>query len=127
MNANQNANTVFSGSLVDGPNRAVALTVSGSGSLTLDGINSYSGGTTVPNGTLILDGAASLLAGTSLTIGSASPEKCRLPAGPLASFADRHRLSTLPPVPEPGTIVLLLAAAFMGCVALRKNRKRISS
>ncbi len=43
----QTGSTTYSGVLVDGPNKSLALATAGSGSLNLSGSNGYSGGTTV--------------------------------------------------------------------------------
>ena len=51
-----NTSSVFSGTLQNGPG-ALALTKSGSGTLTLTGTNTYTGGTTISSGTLQLGNA----------------------------------------------------------------------
>ena len=51
-----NTDTTFAGILKDG-NGVLALTKSGTGSLTLTGENTYTGTTTVDNGSLIVDGS----------------------------------------------------------------------
>ena len=64
-----NASTTFSGVIQDG-NDTVALTKLGTGTLTLTGNNSYSGGTTLDAGTLQISGAGTLGATTG-TLGVA--------------------------------------------------------
>ena len=58
-----NTNTTFSGILQNGGAAALALTKNGTGTLTLSGNNSYSGGTTLNTGTLVIGHANGL--GTS--------------------------------------------------------------
>jgi autotransporter-associated beta strand protein len=103
--------TYFSGGITDG-NGNVALTLSG-GSLILYGSNTYTGGTTVLGGLLSGD----FPAGTSLIVGAAAP----------VEFHDTYTaVSTggpATPVPEPGTIVLLLAALW-SAEACRRFSKR---
>jgi autotransporter-associated beta strand protein len=57
-----NSNTTFAGTITDGTSggtpHTVALTKIGSGTFTLTGANSYSGGTTVSNGTLLVNNIA---------------------------------------------------------------------
>ncbi len=81
------------------------LICNGPGSLALSGTNSFNGGTMLVGGKLILDGALSLMPGTSLTIGS----------NPTSPGAIVPRIT---PVPEPGALALLGAAAVFG-IALR--------
>ena len=47
-----------------------ALTLSGSGSVTLSGTDTYTGGTTVSGGTLILTNSSAIAANTGLTVGA---------------------------------------------------------
>ena len=56
LTANASGNSTFSGVIQDG-NGSVGLTKSGSGSLTLAGVNSYTGPTTVAGGTLVVNGS----------------------------------------------------------------------
>ncbi|MEO7933115.1 MAG: autotransporter-associated beta strand repeat-containing protein [Chthoniobacterales bacterium] len=65
---NLNTNTNFWGII----SLAGGVTKVGTGTLTLSGANSYSGGTTVKNGTLVLGYGGSLSASTTLTIGDSA-------------------------------------------------------
>ena len=60
---NDNTGTIFSGVIAGGTN----VTKQGSGSMTLSGINSYTGGTTVAAGTLQVSGAGTLGAASGAT------------------------------------------------------------
>jgi fibronectin-binding autotransporter adhesin len=54
LTVSPSAATVYNGSIANGPTNTVALSLTGSGMLTLAGSNGYSGGTTVSGGTLQL-------------------------------------------------------------------------
>ena len=94
-----------------------ALAVSG-GTLELSGSNSFTGGTTVSDGTLILANNEALADGSSLTVGDAS---AFAPAPVVPSLAV-SRPPTITAVPEPGTLVLLVAGAAM-LVMYRRRRQ----
>jgi autotransporter-associated beta strand protein len=66
--------TTFSGTLSDGSMRQVALVMAGSGSLTLTGSNSYSGGTTLNNGTLVLGSSGAIGALGNITFAGGTLE-----------------------------------------------------
>ncbi len=68
--ANSLGNYVFSGS--GGIGGAGGLTKTGTGSLTVSTVSSYTGGTVVSGGTLILAGLGAFPANTNLSIGSAA-------------------------------------------------------
>jgi autotransporter-associated beta strand protein len=74
----------------------------GGGTLVLSGSDSYTGGTIVEAGTLILTSKAAIADGTSLIVGDA-----RLFAPVMPSD------SAVSPVPEPGTLALLIAGAAL--------------
>ena len=96
----------FSGRITDGSGR-VALTIV-DGGLLLSGSDTFTGGTMVLEGELTLDSPHALRAGTSLTVGAAAP----------LEFETASSVDIVPaaatPVPEPGTIVFLLAALVAG-------------
>jgi autotransporter-associated beta strand protein len=60
-----NSSTLFSGTIQDGASNTLALIKSGTGTLTLGGTNSYSGGTTVIGGTLQVTNNSSVGTGTA--------------------------------------------------------------
>jgi len=101
---------------------AAQLTETGSGTLILSGSNSYSGGTDIEVGTLVATNSNALPGGTSLIVAAGAtfifdPSVTSVPlADPAAS-----RVAA---VPEPGTLVLLLAAgAAFAAIVVRRQRK----
>jgi autotransporter-associated beta strand protein len=86
------------------------LTVN-SGTLILSGSDSYTGGTTVNAGTLILASNTALPDGTSLTVGAGGAFifDPSLAGAPVAA-------STISAVPEPGTLLLLVAALWSAVI-----------
>ena len=68
LNINQSSTTTYSGILIDGGSRYLAITKSGTGTLIISGSgNAFSGPTTVSNGTLEVDGTIGY--GPTLTYG----------------------------------------------------------
>jgi len=73
----QNSTTSFGGTIVDDSGslgRTIAITKSGTGTLTLTGNNSYSGGTTISGGRLEIAPAGQLAAGGAITINGATAD-----------------------------------------------------
>jgi autotransporter-associated beta strand protein len=107
--------TTFSGTIGDGSSK-VALTVSGNSALVLSGMNNYTGGTTVSgNGTLILTNTGAIADGTSLAVGDPS-----LLAQLAAAVVPPPTASApVTPVPEPGTLLLLIGGGTVSWVARR--------
>jgi len=91
----------------------------GSGTLVLSGTNNYSGGTVVNAGTLIATSSTALPDGGSLTVGAGGT----LIFDPTYGASPIQGMSSLAasPVPEPGTLALLLAG-LVGLGAWRKRR-----
>ena len=98
------------------------LTMSGAGTLILSGTNSYDGGTFVEAGTLILASPAALQDGTSLTVGAGGT----FFLDPSATAGHDVSLVTpaVSPVPEPGTLAMLIAGLGVG-FGVWQMRKRI--
>ena len=91
-----------------------SLTFSGGGTLILSGSNSYTGGTDVDAGTLYVTDTAAIADGTSLAVGSGGififdPTVAAAPGESASGVATADRVAA---VPEPSTIVLLLAALW---------------
>ena len=83
------------------------------GTLILGGSDSYGGGTTVEAGTLVVDSSTGLPAGSSLTVG--------------ASAVLQDAMPVAAPVPEPGSLALLLATLWSAAIYCRFWRKAGSS
>ena len=91
------------------------------GTLILSGSDGYTGGTFVTAGTLEVTTVAALPGGSSLTIG-ANAAFVLDPAGTAAPLA-ASPAGSVAPVPEPGTLVLLLAGAMLAVFAAWRQRK----
>ncbi|MGD0897387.1 MAG: autotransporter-associated beta strand repeat-containing protein [Thermoguttaceae bacterium] len=106
-----------------GWNITAGLVKSDTGTLTLSGTNSYTGGTTVSDGLLVINRSAALPGGSILTIGAngsvelgdSTLNGTAIPLGnsaPAATLAPEGVTADgVHAVPEPGTLVLLAAAA----------------
>jgi autotransporter-associated beta strand protein len=82
-----------------------SLIKAGGGTLVLSGSNTFTGGVDVQSGTLIVNSVQSLPSGTSLTVG-ASADSIFAASTPLGATPSVVTV----PVPEPGALVLLVAA-----------------
>ncbi len=101
-----------------------SLTVSAAdGTLILSGINTYNG-TIVTAGTLDATAPSALPVGSSLTVGAGGGSLFGSPqaAAPITMSADS---SMMQPVPEPGTVSLLITGLILGCAALRPWQSRL--
>ena len=121
---NQSAITNFGGTIQDGA-VTVGLTLSSSstGELTLSGINTYTGGTTVNGGTLIVTDVGGIYDGTNISVGD-SGLLTLLPEAVIPSAVAGQ--AAIAPVPEPGTLVLLLAVGLCSAAMYRRVRKHSS-
>ena len=109
LTVNQLSTTTFGGTIADGAS-PMALVLTGGSELVLSGSNTFSGGTTVIVGTLIATNSAALLDGSNLTVGNAAAFAPMIPSA-----------SAVSPVPEPGTLVLLIAGA--GLLGMYRQRR----
>jgi autotransporter-associated beta strand protein len=108
----QTANYAISGS--------GSLSMIGPGTLTLSGTNGYTGGTTVANGTLIATNSQAFADGSSLTVGNASAfSPAPVVPSPVVSAS-----AAVSPVPEPGTMLLVVVGALAGFAVSRKKNGR---
>ncbi|MGD0898173.1 MAG: autotransporter-associated beta strand repeat-containing protein, partial [Thermoguttaceae bacterium] len=129
---NNNATSTFSGAIKNTAG-TVSLAKAGTGTLTLSGTNSYSGGTTVSDGLLVINRSAALPSGSILTIGASGSVELGDSTlnGSAIPLGGSPSAGTLAPqgvaadgihaVPEPGTLALLAAAAACG-MALRRKK-----
>ena len=120
-----------------------SLNVSGNGELILSGTDNYTGGTTVSGGTLDFTAGSAITGGGLVTIsgsgclafgsdsgsGAGSGAGSDLGSGALlaaSSPVGAEAAGPGTPVPEPGTLALLLAAGLGGvAVWLRRARKLV--
>ncbi len=112
--------STFSGS-IQGAGEQLTLDA-GTGRLVLTGSNTFTGGADTLSGTLIVASAYALPDGSSLTVGARGMSMFDAAASadvpsPLAGAGGAAA------VPEPGTLLLLLAAVAFGLVARRPEKK----
>ena len=103
----------------DNGSESLTLTGDGSGELVLSGSNSYGGGTNVLAGTLVVDQRRRLAQRVELEHRRRRRVdlRCRGRYGRAASSA------VVAPVPEPGTLALLLAGALVAGFGVWRRRK----
>jgi autotransporter-associated beta strand protein len=102
------------------------LTMSGGGTLILSGSDTYSNGTIVNGGTLIAAASGALPNGTSLTVGAGATlilDSESAFAGPVSGSSIEPSSGEIAAVPEPGTVVLLLAAFWSAAIYCRFRRR----
>jgi autotransporter-associated beta strand protein len=123
----------ISGNIADdsangGSPRSLTLDGGGMGELVLSGTNTYEGGTIVSSGTLVVANNEALADGASLTVGSASAFGSVIPANShaviLVSETNEAASLSITPVPEPSTLVLLVAGVMAGFTIWRRRRNR---
>ena len=107
------------GLTLSGDITGVGKTISTTGNVTLSGVNNYGGGTSVDNGTVTFANALALPAGSNVTttgtgvvVFSSGYTGVITSSGPGAAPA---AMGSPAPVPEPGTIILLLAGVGRAC------------
>ena len=116
---------------IDGPASGIdtSLIKAGSGTLVLSGSNSYSGGTSVDGGLLVAENVSAIPAESLLSIGASGSvvlgnpayvEPLGLPSGSAGPLDSSPAGGGVHPVPEPGTLALLAAAAACGLAAWRR-------
>ncbi len=122
---------ILSGNIGDnGNNMALVLAASGAmqaGSLILSGTdNTYSGGTYVEQGALTVNNTGALLDGSSLIVGAGGTFIYDPTAGAAANvpaISEKASDRSLAPVPEPGTLGLLMVALGIATVYRRFSRR----
>ena len=113
----------LAGVISDGSSGSMPLALTDAGTLILSGTdNSYSGGTYVNTGTLIVNNSGAIQDGTSLTVGAGGT----FIFDPTMSGTSMDASPSLRPevVPEPGTIVLVLAALWSAAIYCRFRRRK---
>jgi autotransporter-associated beta strand protein len=115
------ATSTFAG-MIRNTTGELSLIKAGSGTLVLNGSDSYIGGTIVNAGKLIAMNANAIENGTNLTVGNSSAFAAPIVPVPAANIASPGpaALPAIAPVPEPGTLALLVG----GAVVLAMYRKR---
>ena len=108
---------LISGDILDTVGGA-SLTKTGLGTLILSGSDTYMGGTIVEAGTLELASPTALAEGSGLDVGQNAAAVFGLSL-PTASFAPAT--AGVAVVPEPGTLILLLAAVSGAAVYRRRS------
>ena len=98
---------------VGGP---ASLFMTGGGTLTLSGTNTYTGITEVLNGTLVLTSPSAIEDGNNLFVGSGTPFA---PVVPQSSAV----ASAVAPVPEPCTLALIAAGGLSTFVVIRRRKR----
>ncbi len=115
-----NTSTTFSGAI----SGSGTLVKDGSGTFTLAGDDTYTGGTLVNDGTLILASDTALAAGTSLTVGAGAASL--FDATPAATFEVAASPAGAATVPEPGSLTLLGVASTLATAWwARKKARRV--
>jgi autotransporter-associated beta strand protein len=112
-------NVTIAANLLSGSGSAAdTLTKIGNGTLTLSGTNTYMGMTEVNGGTLIVANNRAIADGTDLEVGD--PELLSL-----AAIVPESAAVPVTPVPEPGTLVLVVTAAIAaGGIVWTRGRGR---
>jgi autotransporter-associated beta strand protein len=96
-----------------------SVTKAGPGTLTLSGMNNFSGGTFVSDGELIVTNPAALSDGSSLIVGQGA-----IALGPIVTaptIAAPSVAASAVAVPEPGSLLLAAAATLSGWALLRRK------
>ena len=109
------------------------MSLDDAGTLILSGSNGYSEGTLVNAGTLIVENPNGIPNGSSLTVGAGAASLFAAPVAegmvlgglevPAAAVGGSSAAATSP-VPEPGTLVLLVAAVAGAALCRRSGRRK---
>ncbi len=117
-NSSSHANNVFVSGGVLNLNSVRTSSASSSTSFSGAGVATYSGGTEVAGGELVLASSSAIEAGTSLIVANPSEFSAAM-AQETQAPPDAARAAV--PVPEPGTLALLLSCAIATNLALRRT------
>ena len=121
------SSTTFSGQVTDssltgGTAGNLSLIKVGTGTLTLAGSDTYTGGTFVEDGTLAITTASALPAGSSLTVDAGGTFVFDPSISGSQIIGGAVVARSVSAVPEPGTLALLAAALAMGLGVWRRRR-----
>ncbi len=119
LTVGQSNSTSFGGSITDGAGQ-LALDLTGTGTLTLTGTSSFSGGTTIDSGTLVVTNNEGLGDGSNLYVGG-NLSLFGGVVGASAAAAAPADSTAVSPIPEPGTLALLAAAAGLAVGIWRRK------
>ena len=111
----------LSGSVSDN-GKGYGIELNGGGQLILSGTGNYGGGVEVDGGTLVVKSSTALPDGTSLIVGAGGAS---IGFSPAAAAVGGGAAAGIAAVPEPGTLLLLLAA-LCGAVACRRLNAAIN-
>jgi autotransporter-associated beta strand protein len=126
---NADVAATFSGSILSSVG-SLALTKVGTGTLVLSGTDNYTGGTTVLGGKLKVNSVNGLADGSNLSVGVSLglfPDAIVPPSTSAPAVENSATESSPLPVPEPGTMALVAAAALLAIHSRWRNRRRTTA
>ena len=111
LTVNQTSTKTFGLVISDGSNKTTAVTKSGSGSLTLSAVNTYTGGTSVSGGTLVVSGNTS--ASGAYTVSNATLNITGTPTVPASFNLNSNGILLIPGHANTGTNPTSFTAGYL--------------